>query len=199
LRFKEAYRKGMNMKNKHGFTLVEAAGTLAIIGILAMLTVKTSQNMYAQSQLQAAALNLLAELKSTKAVALKYDAQVKVKFARDSSRCSLWVDTVSDNTREPKELLRVYKNPSGVVFGKANGGPTAAPTTAMPFDAGGVAGIWKDSIMTISNNALGTICDTGAIYLKSTKLDNINYCIGNTKAKKSLQLYKYGGTTWKKL
>jgi Tfp pilus assembly protein FimT len=184
------------MKTRHGFTLIEAASIMAVIGIMATMTVKSSQKVIAQSQLQAATMNLLAELKATRSLALKYDANVMVKIIAD--RCSIYVDTVSNGSREAKELVRVYKLPSQVTFGRATNGPTAAPTTAIAYDADGIAGRWKASVMTVSNNAVGTI-DTGAIYLKSTKLPKITYCICNTSARRSLQMYKYGGASWKRL
>jgi prepilin-type N-terminal cleavage/methylation domain-containing protein len=189
-------REGGNMKTNQGFTLIEAAVVMAVVGIMATVTVKSSKKVLAQSELQAATMNLLAQLKSTRSVALKYDANVMVKFIAD--RCSIFVDTVSNGSREVKELVKVYKLPSQISIGRAASGPTAAPTASMAYDADGIAGVWKASVMTVSNNAVGTI-DTGVIYLKSSKLPKITYCIGNTSARRSLQIYKYGGATWKKL
>jgi prepilin-type N-terminal cleavage/methylation domain-containing protein len=186
------------MKTRHGFTLIEAAATLAVIGVMATISVQSFKKVYAQSQLQAASMNLLAELKATRTIAMRYDATVIVRFGTD--RCTLWVDTISDGvTDNARELYKVYLFPSNIEIGKALNGPDTAPVKYIAYDQNGIAGKWKTPSMNVTNNALGLVSDTGAIYLKSTKLDVITYCIGNTSAKKVLRLYKWGGSSWIKL
>ena len=181
------------MKTRNGFTFVEAAVAMSIIGIMAAIAFPSFQKLVAQNTLQAATMNLFTELQATRATALKYDANVMVKFF--TQQCSIYVDTSGNGSREPNEVLRVYTIPSGISIGiAASGGPSAAPS-GIDWNSGGIAGNWNTPVMIVTNNALGSI-NSGAIYLKSEQLSKITYCIGISAAMRSLKLYKWGGASW---
>jgi prepilin-type N-terminal cleavage/methylation domain-containing protein len=183
------------MKNNRGFTLLEVAIVTGIIGIMAAITFITYQKVVAHDELQTATSNLYMELRAIRPIALKYDAKVMVKFIAE--QCSIYVDTNGNGVREPAELRKVYKMPSRISIGIATSGPTVAPT-GIDWNVSGIAGNWNTSVMTVNNNALGSIT-SGAIYLKSSRLSKITYCIGISATGQSLKLYKWGGSSWNAL
>jgi prepilin-type N-terminal cleavage/methylation domain-containing protein len=184
------------MKKSHGFTLLEASAVMGIVGIMATVTVKSSQKIVAQTELQATTMNLLSELKATRPVALKNDAQVMVKFI--AAQCSIYVDQNGNGARDAGELVTVYKIPPQASLGIASNGPSSAPATGIDYDASGIAGNWKTGSMTVSNDARGSI-NSGAIYLRESRLPQVTYCIGISSSMRSLQLYKWERSSWIKL
>jgi prepilin-type N-terminal cleavage/methylation domain-containing protein len=183
------------MKLNRGFTIVEMATVILILGIIAAIAYSSYQKTVAQNQLQKATSNLYTELCSLRPIAQKYDAKVMVRFLTASSQCSIYVDTSNNSATEPAEGLRVHKISSPVSIGiPSSGGPSAGPGDIM-FDATGISDTWKTSVMTVNNDALGSI-SSGAIYLKTTRLPKITYCIGISATMHSLKIYKWEGSSW---
>jgi prepilin-type N-terminal cleavage/methylation domain-containing protein len=194
------------MKFHRGFTFIELIVVISIVGILAVFAYAKFQKAVANNQLQRAALNLTMELREIRPLALKTDTVVKVKFTASPSQLSVFVDKNGNNTIETGELLRTYTIASPAIIGiapTATGGPTTGPNygmaNAIAYDASGIAGGWKDSVMRVDNNSLGSISG-GAIYLYTTRLKVTTYCVGISSATQTLRLYKWdGGTLWKPL
>lgn len=181
-----------NMNINRGFTILEAVIVMTLLGILSALTVVKYQKVVAHNELQRATMNLYMELRTTRPLALKYDAKVIIKFI--PAQCSIYVDTNGNGVREPAELFKVHKIPSPVSIGIATSGPAAAPV-GIDWDVSGIAGSWSSPVMIINNNALGSI-SSGAIYLKTTRLSKVTYCIGISSTMQSLKLFKWEGSSW---
>jgi prepilin-type N-terminal cleavage/methylation domain-containing protein len=185
------------MKNSRGFTLLEIAIVVVILGILGAFATIRLQKYIASDQLRSEAWNLYMELRGARTLALKNDCNILVKFITSpSSQCSIYVD-INGNGREAGELFKVYKISSPVCIGISTTDskrPTTAPNTNIVFNASGIVGNWNTTVMTI-DNSLGTIT-SGAIYLRSTRIPNITYCIGIWDAQRSLKIYKWGGAKW---
>ncbi len=191
------------MMTRRGFTLLEAMVVIVIISIITIVSMKTFNKSVAENELRKAAMSLYLELRGLRPLALKYDAKVFVKFY--AAQCSVYVDTNDNGARESNELIKVYKlQPSTIAFGMgASGGPSAAPPgapsgAAISWDASGIAGNWNSTVLSVDNNALGSF-NSGAIYLKTSRVNRITYCIAITTDFQSLRLYKWGGTSWSTL
>jgi len=82
----------MNVKNNHGFTIVEIVVTTVIISILATIAVTALINWLPNFRLKTAASALFADLQSVKTEAIKRKANVVVLFDSPNDEYSMFVD-----------------------------------------------------------------------------------------------------------
>jgi hypothetical protein len=129
------------------------------------------------------------ELSNLHLIARQYDAKVFVKFF--PAQCSVYVDTNNSGAIDDTDLKRVFKFPSAISLSVPSG-LTTKPNDLLTLV--GMTGNWNVQ-MTVKNDAIGTLND-GAVYLHSTRLIGIAYCIGIAAPMLSLKQYKWGGSTW---
>lgn len=186
------------MKNNRGFTIIEISIVMVILGIMAAYAVVKYQDTFARSELEKAANNLYLELRGTRAIAFKYDAMAMVKFipsASASAKCSLYVDKDGDGTREAAdgECIKVIKLTPPVFIGVCSTPPSSYLNADYTPNISGLAGTWKTLLTVDGTNSTGAF-NLGAVYLKSSKLPKITYCIGITTDMQSIKLYKWDKT-----
>lgn len=107
------------IRNKSGITAMELAVTLAIMSVLATLTMPPYLNWLRGSRLQSAATNLSVDLEMAKVRAIRENATVVVEFGADNY--TIFVDngegsgTAADWNRNGTEsILQIRNLPAGV-------------------------------------------------------------------------------------
>lgn len=180
------------MREKNGFTLLEVAMVMVILGIMATFAIIKYQKTVIANELEKTANNLLSELSACRTLALKNDTRVLVKFS--SIACTLFIDTNDNSIADSSEKYKVYVlTPSTISFGIATNGPSVGPSD-VDFSTSGIAGNWNN-YMIVESNAAGTF-NSGAVYISSSRLEKYTYCIGKSTTSQFLKLYKWGGISW---
>jgi prepilin-type N-terminal cleavage/methylation domain-containing protein len=176
---------------KNGFTFIETMITIVIISLLASLSYSSYQKFAAGNELRQTCNELYVDLRSLHQTALKYDTKVFVKFY--AAQCSVYVDTNNSGSPDANDLKNAIKFSSNIALGIASNGPAGAPAS-MSWSTTGIAGNWSTQ-MTVNNDPIGTTC-SGAIYLKSKRLNKVTYCIGIASTMLTLKQYKWDGSSW---
>jgi|WetSurMetagenome_2_1015567.scaffolds.fasta_scaffold315918_2 prepilin-type N-terminal cleavage/methylation domain-containing protein len=172
-----------------GFTLLEAVVVILILGILASLGVTQFNKSVEHNKLQKATTDLYLQLRTMKSLTMKYDNMVFVSLSNE--QCSVFVDTNRSGTKDAFELSQVISFPPSITVGVALEGPNGSPGMAIPFNGDGIAGSWNP--ITINKG----VTSTGAVYLHSSRLKKVTYCIGISSSMPAIKIYKWnGGSSW---
>jgi prepilin-type N-terminal cleavage/methylation domain-containing protein len=185
---------GFLMKNNHGFTIIEICIVMLILGIMAAFAIPRYQKAVASSELEKAANNLYQELRATRALAFRYDTLVMVKFS-STSLCSIYVDKDADGTRDAGEgeCMKVHKIDPPVSIGVCSTVPSSYLCADYTPNTSGLAGTWKTLLTVDGDDSRGEFSH-GAVYLNTSQLPKVTYCIGITEDMQSIKLYKWDGT-----
>lgn len=183
----------MSMKNR-GFTILELLMVLAVTGIIATIGFLRFSKSVQSNQLQKEAWKIRQFLQTAKPLAMKMDSRAKIVFT--NSVCSLYVDTSTDVSGEWKFDSRLVLNES-VSFGLPEYSP---PTVKVASDVylpseGNVAGSDWDTCMSVSADVIGTT-NPGSIYVSSSILPKLTYCIRITVSEQSFKMFKWTGSKW---
>lgn len=102
------------MRRNSGFTALELAVTMAIVGIFATVTMPSFLNWLTGHRLRGAAINLMADMEMAKIRAIRENTFVAVKFETD--KYEIFIDNGADpGIRNPGERLLVNRVlPAGV-------------------------------------------------------------------------------------
>jgi len=102
------------MRRNSGFTALELAVTMAIVGIFATVTMPSFLNWLTGHRLRGAAINLMADMEMAKIRAIRENTFVAVKFETD--KYEIFIDNGADpGIRKPGERLLVDRVlPAGV-------------------------------------------------------------------------------------
>jgi len=102
------------MRRNSGFTALELAVTMAIVGIFATVTMPSFLNWLTGHRLRGAAINLMADMEMAKIRAIRENTFVAVKFETD--KYEIFIDNGADpGIRKPGERLLVDRAlPAGV-------------------------------------------------------------------------------------
>ena len=99
----------------HGFTLMEIMTVVAVIGILAAISVPNFFAWRQSARFRSAAQDLISDLSMARLHAIKNGDSVKVKFAND--RYTIFIDQNGDDVVDPgEERLRNKNYPAGIVM-----------------------------------------------------------------------------------
>jgi Tfp pilus assembly protein FimT len=113
------YRSSELMKKNSGLTAYELAITIAIMSVIASITLPPYLQWYRTSRMQSAVSNLTADIEMAKTRAIRENAFVVIKF--NNSSYSIFVDDNKDwdpNNGEDILLNRIL--PAGVLIDTAN-------------------------------------------------------------------------------
>jgi prepilin-type N-terminal cleavage/methylation domain-containing protein len=209
------------MNSRRGFTIIEVAMVMAILGILAAITLIRYQKTIAHNHLDKAAHNLYQELRSLRALSLKYNKPVIVTFATSPApELKIYIDRNSDNNPESSELEREYELPADVRIGLAATYPSTMPygsfdpsvevqaefkddfsTEEWPVPTNnGLSGTWSTAVTVKLHPITGISYSYGGICISSSKLNETTYFIGITQLVRTLELFKTESTgSWIKL
>lgn len=180
------------MSTEQGFSILEIIIVIVILGILASFAVIKYEKAVKFSQVEKEAWNVMQFLSTAKPLAMKNDSRSKVVFG--SSVCSLFVDTSSSLTGSWKYISR-HALSSPVIFGLPSSPPATAPLgTSLPTGSHHAGANW-DSCMAVSRNAMGTI-NSGSVYLSSSRLPAVTYCVRAISSVQSLKMLKWNGSSW---
>jgi prepilin-type N-terminal cleavage/methylation domain-containing protein len=182
-----------NMKNNRGYSLLEMMLVIAIIGIITSLSVVKYKDTVANDRLKIEANNLYMELRGTKAVGLKYDGEVIIRF-KAAELCSIYVDTGDTNHLMP---FKTYKMNPPVKLGVAANGPLDGPS-GLAIAPSGITSTWNPQLKWRDRNVCSF--EKGALYIQNPALKKITYCICSVPdSVVFLQLYKWDGSSWIKI
>jgi prepilin-type N-terminal cleavage/methylation domain-containing protein len=118
------------MKNDRGFTLIELAIVIAIIGILSSIAVPVYHAWFPKYRLKKAVMDLRANMNATKLEAIKNNGEWAIFFDTSSNSyhiCSddgannIWDGPSGDDTVETSINLSTYG--SGIRYSGVSGGP----------------------------------------------------------------------------
>lgn len=170
-----------------GFTILEIALVMVILGIMSSMTLIKYRKTVAANDLEKASNGLYLELRSMRPLSFKFDAGVKARFNTVAAQCTVWVDTSGSETVKEYKRVSIYKLPASVKMGM----PVPAPVQWKFYPP---SNIWKDSVYV--EPGAGGDYNRGAIYLFDPNLPKIIYCIGITTSMQSVELHKWDGKAW---
>lgn len=177
----------MKIHNNRGFTILEIAMVMVILGIMSSMALVKYRKTVATNDLEKAANVLYLELRTLRSLSFKYDAGAKARFNNVASQCTIWVDTSGNATDRKYKLVRIHKLPTSVKIGHP-----ATPPGKWKFYP--PANAWKDSV-SVEPDSRGEY-NNGAIYLFDPNLPKTIYCIGITTSMQSIELHKWDGKAW---
>jgi type II secretory pathway pseudopilin PulG len=181
------------MKNRKGFTLIEAVAAMATVTLLTAIGYGKYQKFMAANELRQIATNVYLELRNLHQIARQYDAEVFVTFTTNS--CAIYADTNDNGSIDANELLKTITLPSSVTFAVAVDGPTTKPSEINSI--ADMTGNWGAQI-TVNNDAVSTTND-GAVYMSSKRMSVTTYCIGQASPMLTVKQYKWEGSKWSNL
>jgi Tfp pilus assembly protein FimT len=175
-----------------GFTVVELVMVLAIIVVLAAVTVPTMTTWLPNYYLKSAAMDIFSNMQYAKTEAVRLDSPYAVVFDPGNDRFSLASGPGADGvfgTGNDDDVVRTI-NLSGygnnIVFGKGN--------ATVNFDDEG--GTFPADSVSFANNAVvfdsRGMCNSGSVYLQNP---NRTYAVG-TLMSGVLRIAGWGGGTW---
>ncbi|MBN1759432.1 MAG: prepilin-type N-terminal cleavage/methylation domain-containing protein [Chitinispirillaceae bacterium] len=198
------------MKKRGGFTLLEVAMVMAILGIMAAFTIIKYNKTVANSELENAANNLHSELRGLRSLGFKYDARVRARFNPEAAQCTIWVDTSDDESLELK-LIRIYqirppvkigRSPSEGTYPSPYPGDPNYPDWRTPCEddceySNGTEGSWRhDKYLDVFHTTEGQY-GGGGVYLYHPRLNTTTYFIGIAwQRSQSIDIKKWNGTSW---
>ena len=175
--------------NNKGFSILELMVAVMVSLIIISWITKSYKSTVEQKKLQTETDKLYAEFHSIRAIGFKEDAGVLIKFV-SSQCCSIYLDT---NSKAPPSPYKKITIPNNVEIGVASNGPHIAPD-GQEWGDDGISPGWKSGLI-INHSPIGEI-NTGAIYLRNTKLDEFTYCIGVSSNMLIFDMYKWDGNKW---
>jgi len=178
------------LMNNRGFSFLELMVAVLILAIIASWATTNYRKTVEHKRLQTETDKLFAVLHSIRDIGFNEDAGVVVKFVT-SQQCSIYIDTGKQGTLIPHG---VYNIPYPIEIGIPENGPTTAPPN-IEYHTSGITPGWNSCIV-LEASAIGEI-NTGAVYLRNTRLSKHCYCIGVASNKLVFDLYKWDGTWFK--
>jgi prepilin-type N-terminal cleavage/methylation domain-containing protein len=179
------------MKNRSGFTLIELALVMVILGTISAFTLIKYQKTVAANQIEKAANSLYQELRAARSLAFRWDSQVIIKFTPQHSLCTICIDTNSNGV-DQTDICSVHRLPPRVSIG--NPLTEGIPSLFNYAPVNGLAHHWKDSL-TIDPDSRGNYSH-GAVYLVTDRLPKTAYCIGIPHGVQSLYFCKWEVAQW---
>ncbi len=176
------------MKDSKGFTLVEVAVVVAIVGILVALVIPDFAGLTSRSRLRKDARDMFSNLQRARVNAIRQSKFIGIKFYPDAKNYEIWDlgddrdwDKTADNVKmETVSLSR------GVSFGSLYG--KADDTDENP--AGGVTFTGQQFVFKSD----GTANIGGGIYLKDNDVTCFAITVVFTTGR--IKLWKNTGTGW---
>lgn len=183
------------MKKNSGFTLLEVALVVVILGLIGGLTLHKFTTTTSHERLQKAANSLYIELRGLRSLCFRYDETVMVVFSTSGNKLNIYIDRNEDQAIQENEFHRLYELPSPVAIGVSESAPSdwvynEAPTNGLTED-------WKDTLL-VRPDSRGEYSH-GGVYLNVPGLKKITYFIGITASMELIELYKWTGASWIKL
>ncbi|NLP04174.1 MAG: type II secretion system protein [Fibrobacter sp.] len=185
------------MRKESGFSLLEMLVAILILGILGAFAVVRFSSYIAEDQLQKAAWKVMADLSMTRSMAMKNDCQILVTFPTNN-QYTIIIDSTNNSVADAGEYQQVFTLDPPVRFGLPETSPGSAASGAdLPAAGSWLGGNWADKGMIVSKDAMGSI-NPGSLYLSSSKLPKVTYCIAilNAGSTQNLRMLKWDGSSW---
>jgi prepilin-type N-terminal cleavage/methylation domain-containing protein len=178
------------MRNKNGFTLIEVIIVVAMIGIMAAISIPSMHSWMSNYRLKAAARDAYSVLQKARALAVKTNTDTAVIFDTANSTydlCDEW-DSSSTSCAGSSQSFDFSSLPNGIGYG--HGSATAqVPGGAFPGDDVSYAS--PVNVATFNSRGLG---NSGYIYLDHDK-NTTTYAVGSLSSG-SIRMFKWLGGAW---
>ena len=186
-----------------GYTLLELLFALALIVILAAVTVSFVLEGLDRSRASAAATYIAARLMQARFEAVKRSAFVAVQFAEKSD--GYWFQTYIDGNGNgvlARDISRGIDRPlgpaerleqrfTGVTFGICPNVTAVVPGD--PFDSTDPIQIGQSTLMSFAANGSST---AGSIYIRGTKLNQFAVRVLGVTARSRILAFDFGAGKW---
>ena len=170
-----------------GFTLIEVAITVVIIGIISSIAAVNWSQFTTHQRLRSNANSLFSEINSLKAQAISNNRPYFVTFNAADDNYTVFKGN-NENSTDPSQSATLYQKTlsGGVSFGTAPSGVLSTPL--------GEDNNWSNAHLEILPQHLNSI-NTGNVYLTVANT-NKGYCIIKKPGLNLIQLYFWNGNAW---
>lgn len=176
-----------------GFTLVQIAMALVVLGILAGLAVSKWSQFSRKQALVAEGKNLLAFMQEGRSYGAKKSLQIGIHFDPSQHTCWLFTDGNRNASMDAGEGIRSLKFSQGITFGLAQSGPSSGPQ-GVAAPASGIGGNWVQGWIAATD--LSVSPSVGAVYLHHSALPVFTLCLNGTAVSQKVALNLWNGSEW---
>lgn len=176
-----------------GFTLVQIAVGLAILGILGGLAVSKWSQFSRKQALMGEGKNLLAFMQEARSYGAKKSMQVGISCEVAGQSCWIFGDANVNGIMDAGEGVRQLKLSHGIGFGLASSGPNAGPQN-IAAPSTGLGGAWAQAWVAATD--LSASPSVGAFYLRHSLLPVFTLCLNGTASSQKIALSLWNGSTW---
>jgi len=192
-------------KGSRGYTLHELIVVVAIMGIIAALSVGNVNALVLRQKAQIGAVGFFKEFQSLPALVRKSSATHFIQFSAISGAATykVYKDNNGDGSfdRDEDTFVQVRDQPN-LVIGRgtvpSGSSPATWISTAVIHDNWKLLGTSGADVITCHNDITGSI-RSGHVYFYSDAYPSVVYCVAVQTKHRSVQIFQWNGGSWKEM